>query len=323
MIATLWVIGGLIALVIGAELIVRGGARLAARLGIAPIIIGLTIVSVGTSTPELAVGIESALRGNGSIAVGNIAGTNTVNLLLIFGMSALLRPLALHLQTVRFDLPVMAVVATWLLYMSWDGQLTRGEGIAMIVAAVLYTLAVLYLARSETRAAKAEFAQEYAAPADVAWLARTELSVLALLGGIIIVVVGSDWLVDGAVLLARDLQISDAVIGLTVIAIGTSSPELVTTILGTIRGDRDIAIGNLLGSSIYNILVILGITCVVPTTPLQVEPDLVRIDIPVMALATLACVPVFLTGRKVSRIEGGCFVGCYVAYLLYLVLVRA
>lgn len=145
----------------------------------------------------------------------------------------------------------------------------------------------------------------------------------ALLAGIAVIVVGSDWLVDGAVAVARTAGISDALIGLTIVAIGTSAPELVTTVIGTLRNDRDIAIGNLLGSSIYNILAILGITCLFPAGGLTVEPHLVHIDIPVMTLVTLACVPVFLSGRRVSRTEGGLFVGSYLIYLTYLILARA
>ena len=311
---------GLIALIAGAELIVRGGSRFAARLGVSPIIIGLTLVSIGTSAPELAIGIEAATRGNGALAIGNIAGTNSVNLLLILGLSALLKPLSLDMHTVRFDLPAMAIVAVGFLFLAWDGYLTRVDGVLMVMAGIGYTLAIILLSRGESRATKVEFAHEYAGRASrrssLAW------SGSALIAGIIIVVLGSDWLVDGATVFARRFGVSEAVIGLTIVAIGTSSPELVTTIVGTIRDDRDIAIGNLLGSSIYNILAILGITCLVPTSALEVEPDLMHIDIPVMTAATLACVPVFLTKRRVSRIEGGLFVAAYFVYLLYLVIVR-
>src|SRR5690606_4647733 len=252
--AIVWVLLGLTALVAGGEMIVRGGTHVAVRLGVPPIIIGLTIVSVGTSMPELAVGIEAAQRGNGALAVGNIAGTNTVNLLLILGLSALFRPLALGLQTLRFDLPTMSVVALGFLFMSWDGALTRVDGLVMVACGVFYTLAIIYLALRENSVAQAEFAEEYAKPVRVSPVTETVLSVVALLVGLVVIVLGSDWLVDGAVSLARSMGVSEALIGLTIVAIGTSSPELVTTIIGTLRNDRDIAIGNLLGSSIYNVL---------------------------------------------------------------------
>ena len=317
-----WIIAGLLALILGAELIVRGGSRIAARLGIPPILIGLTIVSVGTSTPELAVGIEAAVRGNGSLAVGNIAGTNTVNLLLIFGLSALLRPLAVSARTVRFDLPAMTFVAVGFLVMAWDGLLTRTDGAVMVFGGFAYTIAIIYLSKREGRSIQAEFAREFAGDKLRESNAPALWGSLALIAGIFIVVVGSDWLVDGSVTLARKMGISEALIGLTIVAVGTSSPELVTTIVGTLRNDRDIAIGNLLGSSIYNILAILGITCLIPAVPLTVEPALLAIDIPVMTVATLACIPLFVTDRRVSRIEGGLLVASYLIYLLYLVIVR-
>jgi len=320
--AIVWILLGLVALIAGGEMIVRGGTHVAVRFGVPPIIIGLTIVSVGTSTPELAVGIEAAQRGNGALAVGNIAGTNTVNLLLILGLSALFRPLALGLQTLRFDLPTMSVVALGFLFMSWDGALTRVDGLVMVACGVFYTLAIIYLALRENSVAQAEFAEEYAKPVRVSPVTETVLSVVALLVGLVVIVLGSDWLVDGAVSLARSMGVSEALIGLTIVAIGTSSPELVTTIIGTLRNDRDIAIGNLLGSSIYNVLIILGLTCVVSPQPVPVEPELIKIDIPVMTAATLACIPVFLTARRVSRIEGGLLFGAYLVYLAYLVTIR-
>jgi cation:H+ antiporter len=317
-----WIVLGLIALIGGAELIVRGGTRVAAILGVPPIVIGLTIVSVGTSAPELAVGIEAATRGNGALAIGNIAGTNTVNLLLILGLSALLRPLALGMQTLRFDLPMMTAVAIAFLVMAWDGSLSHIDGAVMVFAGIGYTIGIIYLSRRESRAVKREYAQEYAVRSSMPPAVQTLLSVAALNAGIAVVVVGSNWLVDGSVTLARAMGISEALIGLTIVAIGTSSPELVTTVVGTLRDDREVAIGNLLGSSIYNILAIMGMTCLAAQAPLSVERDLLRVDMPVMVLATLACIPVFLTQRRVTRIEGGLFVFAYLAYLAYLVLVR-
>lgn len=322
MIATGWLLLGLILLIGGAELIVRGGSRVAAYLGIRPIIIGLTIVSVGTSTPELAVGIEAALHDAGSLAVGNIAGTNIVNILLILGMSALLRPLALERLTLRFDLPVMTVAALAMLALSLDGTLTRLEGAVLVLSAVVYTGALVAWSRQESRQVRAEYRSEYGvapsrrAAGDVAYAA------LMLVGGIGTIVVGSDWLVTGAVDLARMLGVSDAFIGLTIVAVGTSSPELVTTVIGTLKNDRDIAIGNLLGSSIYNILAILGITCLVPAGGIDVGPNLIRVDIPVMTAVALVSIPVFVSGRRVTRAEGLFFVTAYAVYLGYLLLTR-
>ncbi len=313
---------GLVTLTVGAELLTRGGARLAALVGIPPIIIGLTIVALGTSTPELAVGIEAALEGSGSLAVGNIAGTNTFNILFILGISALLLPLDLDIRAVRFDLPVMTAAAVTLMLMASDGLLTRTEGAVLVAAAVVYTFGIIRSTRRESRAVKAEFAGEYRLAPTPHPMRDVASSFAVLMVGIAIVVVGAKWLVDGAVDLARMLGVSDAFIGLTVVAIGTSSPEFVTTVVSTLRQQRDIAVGNLIGSSTYNILFILGATAIVPPDGIAIGPGLVRIDIPIMALVTLACVPVFLSGHRVTRWEGGLFVAAYLTYLTYVILVH-
>ena len=324
MIALGWFILGIVVLIAGAELLVRGGSRVAAQLGVPPLVIGLTIVAVGTSTPELAVGIDAALQGNGALAVGNIAGTNMANILLILGLSALLEPLALQMQTLRFDLPSMVAAALVLMVTAWDGVLTRGEGIVLLGLGALYTVGIAYFARRESRTIRAEFAKEFGKTPKRGERSLREAvwSLAALLAGIVVIVVGADWFVDGAVGLARMMGVSDAFIGLTIVALGTSSPELVTTIVGTLKKERDIAVGNLLGSSVYNILVILGSTCLAPARGIPVEVPLIRVDIPVMAAAAFACVPVFMSGRCVTRLEGGIFVGAYVAYLTYLIATR-
>lgn len=299
--------------------------RIAAWLRVPPIIIGLTVVAVGTSMPELAVGVEAALRGNGSFSVANIAGTNVVNLMLILGLSAAIRPLAMDMRTLRFDLPVMTVAAGLLLVMCFDGTLSRAEGVLLVLLGLAYTASIVVLARRESQAAKEEFAREYSPQGILhqrhSWLDHT-LSAAGLLLGIVVIVFGSDWLVDGAVGLARAANVPDSLIALTIVAIGTSAPELVTTIIGTVRNDRDIAIGNLLGSSTYNIVAILGITAAVPEQGLDVDRQLRFVDLPLMMLATLICVPVFLSGRRVTRIEGGLLVAGYAAYLTYLITAR-
>ena len=316
------IILGLAALVAGAELIVRGGSRVAAGLGVAPIIIGVTVVSIGTSTPELAVGIEAAVQGNGSLAVGNIAGTNVVNLLLILGLSAALRPLTMHTQTLRLDLPVMVVAAVLVMLLAWDGLLSRGEGVLLAACAVVYTVVIVRIARKERAFVKQEYDREYAPEADKPPATNVLWNFALLLGGIAIVIVGADLLVDGATGLARAQGVSEAVIGLTIVAIGTSAPELVTTIVSTVRGERDIAVGNLLGSSVFNLFLILGITAAVPAGGIVVESSLAHVDLPVMVAVAVLCIPVFFTGRRVSRWEGIGFMGLYGGYLAYLLTVR-
>lgn len=318
-----WFVIGLAALVFGAEIMVRGGAEVAARLGISPMIIGLTVVSIGTSLPELAVGVVAAQEGSGALAVGNIAGTNVVNLLLILGLSALILPLAMTTRTLRFELPVMAGAAVLMLVLALDGTLSRVDGLILVSCAVAYTVALIRMTRRESQAVVGEYVEAYTPDEEPRPRRPLAVYVLLMLAGIAIVVVGAEWLVNGSVGMARAFGVSDALIGLTVVAIGTSAPELVTTVVSTLRGDRDIAIGNLLGSSIYNVLLILGVTCMVAADGLSMPASLVRIDIPVMVAVALVCIPIFLTGRRVSRGEGGAMVAAYLGYLAFLLITQS
>ncbi|WKG01740.1 calcium/sodium antiporter [Mycolicibacterium sp. HK-90] len=316
-----WFVVGLIALAIGAEVMVRGGAQVASRLGISPILIGLTVVSIGTSLPELAVGVTAANEGSGELAVGNIAGTNVVNILFILGLSALIRPLAIKQRTLRFDLPVMAGAAVLLWVLALNGVLSRADGVILVCGAIVYTVVLILMSRRESREVKAEYVQAYAGlpdeePKHVGKGVFRHIAMTVV--GIAVVIVGAEWLVDGAVGIARGFGVSDALIGLTIVAIGTSAPELVTTIVSTVRGERDIAVGNLLGSSVYNILLILGITCLVPADGLALSQNLVWIDIPLMVAAGLVCIPVFISGRRVHRAEGAAMVAAYLGYLAFL-----
>ncbi|MFN6553170.1 calcium/sodium antiporter [Mycolicibacterium septicum] len=318
-----WFVVGLVALAIGAEVMVRGGAQLASRLGISPMLVGLTVVSIGTSLPELAVGVTAALEGSGELAVGNIAGTNVVNILFILGLSALISPLAIERRTLRFDLPVMAGAAVLLWVLAVNGVLSRLDGLILACGAVVYTVVLIRMSRRESQATAAEYAQAFPAvsePGDAAKRVggKTVQHVAMTVTGIAVVILGAEWLVGGAVGIAREFGVSDALIGLTVVAIGTSAPELVTTIVSTVRGERDIAVGNLLGSSVYNILLILGITCLVPANGLALTHNLVWIDIPLMVAASLACIPIFVTGRRVHRAEGAAMVTAYLGYLVFL-----
>lgn len=312
------IVAGLLALVVGAELVLRAAAKLATMLGVKPLLVGLTIVSVGTSAPELAVGITASLEGQGGLAVGNIAGTNIVNILLILGLSAWLKPLPLELQTLRLDLPVMLFSALVLTGLSLDGLLSRSDGLFMVLSGLVYTFLLVRMSRAESEQVQQEFKQEYGSAARLS--AATVVSQLAvLIAGLVIVVAGADWLVDGAVGLARAYDVPEVIIGLTIVAIGTSAPELVTTIIATLKDQRDVAVGNLIGSSVYNVLFILGVTCLVPAQGVEVERSLLLLDLPLMAAVVVLCVPVFVTGRRVSRGEGALFVTLYLMYLTWLV----
>lgn len=321
----IWCLLGLVALIAGSEVLVHEGTKLAVLAGVSPVVIGLTVVAVGTSAPELAVGVEAALLGKGSLAVGNIAGTNTFNILFILGLSALIRPLPLHMRTIRYDLPIMAFAAAALFLTAVDGVLTRAEGAFLVTAALAYTAGIIVTAKREGRRVKAEFAGEFAdekAEIEHSGTAGMLASLLLLIASLAVVVKGADWLVRGASDLARQMGVTDAFIGLTIVAIGTSAPEFVTTIVSTMRNQRDIAVGNLIGSSVYNIFAILGITALAPGDGIQVERDLIRIDIPVTGAAALACVPIFLTGGRITRREGALLVTAYAVYFAYLVIER-
>ncbi|MGA4670976.1 calcium/sodium antiporter [Propionibacteriaceae bacterium Y1923] len=317
----LLIIVGLLALVVGAELLVRGGSGLATRLGIPPIIVGLTVVAIGTSFPELAVGIQAAVAGSGGLAVGNIVGTNIVNLLLILGVSAVLSPIAVESRTIRLDLPSMAAATALFVVVAWDGRLTRLEGIILLVAGVIYTWVILRSARSEPQEVQEEYEHEYEVPNGKNWKGILADSAMLVIG-LVIIVVGSDWLVDGAVAVAVSRGVSEAVIGLTIVAIGTSAPELVTTVVSTIKGERDIAIGNLLGSSVYNLLFILGATMALSPETIGIPRDVLTIDLVVLAVAVAACIPVFRSGQRIERFEGIILVIAYLAHLAYLLTAR-
>lgn len=322
---------GILTLIVGSEFVVRGGSQLARRLRISPMIIGLTVVSIGTSAPELAVGIQSGLQGVGELAVGTVAGTNVVNLLLILGLSTLMRPLVVRRQTLRVDLPAMGVAALALILFSLDGSLSLLDGLLLLTIAVAYTgllLYVSYLQRNKplgqaTSGKPAGHADGDSPAAPIVAWRKTLLEVLALVGGIVTIVFGAQWLVDGSIEVAERLGVSQALIGLTIVAIGTSAPEIATTVVATIRNDRDIAIGNLIGSSVYNIALVVGATAVVAVPEgVQLGSELVTIDLPIMAGVVLLCVPVFLSGRRMGRAEGGLFVVAYLVYLSYLIFTR-
>jgi cation:H+ antiporter len=332
MTSALQIAGGLIALIIGADLLVRASTALASWLGIRPMMIGLTVVSLGTSVPELAVGIGAARSGNPGLAIGNIVGTNLVNLLLILGLSAVLVPIVIERATLRFDLPAMTAAAVLLYLLSIDGTLTTLDGAILLLGAVAYTAVLVQVGRRESadlgkRAAvnPGDDPERDGPASDVPPAAdghRPLRQVLLLVVAIGVVVIGAEWLVDGAVSSARSLGVSDAVIGLTIVAIGTSAPELVTTIMSTLRGERDVAVGNLIGSSIYNIGAVLGLTVLVAPHGVPVPDDVLAADLVLLVVATAAAVPVFLTGSRISRAEGGLFVGSYIGYLLWLLLAR-
>lgn len=318
-------LGGLALLVVGAECILRGASRVASMLGMQPMVIGLTVVSIGTSLPELAVAVTAVSNDEGPMVVGNIAGTNIVNILLILGLSAAIRPLGLRLLSIKLDVPVMIGAAIALFVMAMDDVLDRRDGLILLLSFVVYLFFLLKKSKGESRSIRKEYEEEYGTTAlkiRKGWVAAVSYSLL-LIVGMGITVLGADFLVEGAVTIARNLGVSTVIIGLTVVAIGTSAPELITTLVATFKDDRDVAIGNLIGSSITNILVILGVACAVSPKGLDVTDDILWLDLPLAAAVAIVCYPVFRSDQMVSRREGIVFVVLYAAYLFSLIFLRA
>ncbi len=310
---------GLALLVAGAELLVRGASRLALRFGISPLVIGLTVVAYGTSTPELAVSVQAGLAGQADIAAGNIVGSNIFNVLFILGVSALIVPLAVSQQLVRLDVPLMIGVSVLLWIVALDGRISLFDGLLLTAGIVAYTVFAIRLGRRESAAVQAQYAQEFG-QGQRAWLDRLPLQIAFIIAGLALLVIGATWLVDGAVAIARALGVSEVVIGLTIVAAGTSLPEVATSIVAALRGERDIAVGNIVGSNLYNILAIAGIAALVTPGGLAVAPSLIRFDLPVMIAVAFACLPLFATGHLIARWEGALFLAYYAAYVSYLIL---
>lgn len=315
-----YLIGGLVLLVVGAEALVRGAVKLAARFGISPLIVGLTVVAFGTSAPETAVSIQASLNGSGDIAVGNVIGSNIANILLILGLSALVAPLLVSRQLVRLDVPVMIGAGVLTFGLASNGTVSRLDGCILLALLLLYTLfLVIASKREKQRAQRDEFDVEYGADEQAkpfGWVSQ----LLLILLGLGLLVAGSNLLIEGAVALARALGLSELVIGLTVIAVGTSLPELATSLLAVYRGERDIAVGNVVGSCIFNLLLVLGAGALVSTNGLSISPNALAFDLPVMLAVFAACLPIFFSGYRINRWEGTMFFGYYLAYTLYLVM---
>ena len=314
-------IGGLTLLVIGANTLVRGASRLAMSLGISPLVVGLTIVAFGTSAPEVAVSVGAVLDGKTDIAIGNVVGSNIFNVLFILGISALIAPLVVNIQLIRQEVPIMLGASLLLLTLSLDGRLSFLDGGFLFTLLVAYTVFLVLQSRRETQAAQDEFA-ETVKPAEAgAWDSHWAAQFGLIAAGLAALVFGSEYLVQASVGFAKAMGVSDLVIGLTIVAAGTSMPEVATSIAAAIKGERDIAVGNVVGSNTFNILGCLGLSGLVSgDLGLVVAPSVLAFDIWVMLAVALACLPVFITGREIARWEGGAFLGYYVAYVAYLVL---
>ncbi len=317
--AILYLILGLVLLVFSADWLVKGAASIASALGISPLIVGLTVVAFGTSAPELAVSVMSAFSGQAELAVGNVVGSNIFNVLFILGLSALIIPLVVHAQLVRFDVPVMICVSVLLYFLSMDGLLSRVDGIVLAALLLGYVFFLIRSSRKEKDAGVlSEYEEEYGkAKEDPKWLKNIAFVVVGIAG----LVIGSDRLVFGAVFIAEEVfGVSKLIIGLTIIAAGTSLPEVATSVVAALKGERDIAVGNVVGSNIFNILTVLGISAIVAPSGVEVASQAMESDIPIMIAVAVATFPVFFYGYRIGRINGFFFLAFYGAYLAYLIL---
>lgn len=305
---------GLAFLIIGAELLVRGASRIAAGIGIPPLIIGLTVVAFGTSSPELAVSIESALSGQANIALGNVVGSNIFNVLFILGLSALIVPLIVSRQLIRQEVPLMIGLSITILLFATDQNVSRIEGWILFTGLAGYIGFLIYKSKNEQ--SNQDFHTDKEDNSKVSWL----LNVVFIAGGLLLLVYGSRWLVDGAISFARYLGVSELVIGLIIIAAGTSLPEVVTSVIAAVRGERDIAVGNVVGSNIFNILGVLGIASIIAPAGIEVSDAIYHFDIPIMIAVAIACLPIFFTEGSINRWEGALLIFYYTAYTLYLIL---
>lgn len=311
-------IAGFGLLVVGGELLIRGSSRLASALGLSPLIIGLTIVAFGTGAPELSVSLMASMKGQADVALGNVVGSNIFNVLVILGASAMVAPLTVAQRLIRWDVPIMIAVSLAVIPLSFNRVIGGFEGALLVLGLAGYTFFVIRSSKRESAAINEEYRQKYKSGSD----GRRHLIAHAILvlAGLGLLVLGTRWFVDGAVAMARYFGVSELVIGLTIVATGTSLPEIFTSIIATRRGELDIAVGNVVGSNIFNILGVLGFSALFTPQGVGVAPAAINFDIPVMIAVMFACLPIFFTGHRIDRWEGLVFLLYYAAYAAFLVL---
>jgi len=292
----------------GAEGLVRGSSAIALRAGLSPLVVGLTIVAFGTSSPELVVSVKASLSQQGDIVVGNVVGSNIFNIAFILGLTALVCPIPVHRQIIKLDAPIALGVALLLVFLLLDQSLGYVEGGLLFFGIVAYTWMNVVLARKEGTATIAASEDSSAPVPSRHWTVDMGF----IVGGLVVLVIGSRLLVEHSVNLAMDFGVSEAVIGLTIVAAGTSMPELATSLVAAIRKQPDIAIGNVVGSNVFNILGILGIASVV--SPIS-APGISIFDYATMIIFTVILIPLLYTGRLLHRIEGGMLLLFYGAYI--------
>jgi len=318
-IPSLWIIAGFVVLIAGGEVLVRGASGLARAMHISPLIVGLTVVAFCTSCPELAVCLQAAFVDKADFAVGNIVGSCICNILFVLGLAAMVGALKVRARLVWLEVPLMILAAVLTLVFGLNGSIDRLDGLILFAGLIGYMTWTVIVSRRESKAVRDELARlgEYE-PATGWQVALGKLGLIVL--GVVMLVVASDWLVGGAVSIATYLGVSDLMIGLTILAVGTSLPEAATCVIASLRGERDIAVGNVVGSNIMNILAVLGLSSVIAPDGIAVSQTALSLDIPIMIVVSFACLPIFFTGHRIERWEGGLFFAYYLVYFAYLIL---
>lgn len=316
----LFLLGGFVLLVFGADTLVRGASRMAASLHISPLVIGLTVVAFGSSAPELAINVQSAWQGQPDLAIGNVVGSNIANILLILGVAAIITPLVVAQQLLRLDVPLMIAASFLLLGLAWDGSISRLDGVLLFSGIIAYTSFAVIKSRRESKAVQAEYEAEFGEVPEKPTLSYNLMQLGLIAFGLVMLIAGSDLLVQAATDIARALNVGELIIGLTIVAIGTSLPELAASVVASLKKETDIAVGNVVGSNLFNILSVLGISALVAPGGIAVPMAALSFDIPIMIGAAVACLPIFFTDARIDRWEGWLFLGFYIAYIAYLAL---
>lgn len=315
-------IAGLVVLIFGADLLVRGASRLAAGFGVSPLVIGLTIVATGTASPEIAVSLQAAASGQADLTLGNVLGSNIFNILFILGITSIVAPIVIAEQLIRKDAPIMLGVSLLTFVLALDGRLGSMDGVILLVLLVAYTIFALRQSRSESKSVQNEYAREFA-PKDKLTRQSTAVNIVLLIIGLGLLVLGSNWLVESAVQIARILGVSELVIGLTIVAVGTSLPEIATSIIAALKGESDIAVGNAVGSNIFNLLGVLGISAFFSPNGIGVAQQVLKFDFLVMLFVALVTLPVFYIDNRISRAEGSLFFMYYLVYVTHIIMQTA
>ena len=312
-------LAGLITLILGADLLVRGASRLAAAFGVSPLVIGLTIVAIGTASPEIAVSLQAAAAGQGDLTLGNVLGSNIFNILFILGVTAIVAPVVIAEQLIRKDAPIMLGISLLTLVLAIDGNLGWFDGVILLIGMISYIVFALRQSKEESKAVQAEYAQEFA-PKEPHTVRNTTTNIGFILVGLGLLVLGSNWLVESASQIAKSLGVSELVIGLTIVAAGTSLPEVATSVIAALKKESDIAVGNAVGSNIFNLLGVLGLGAVVAPGGIAVAERVLQFDLPVMLFVALVSLPIFYVDSRISRLDGGLLLSYYVIYVVYIIM---